>query len=452
MTKKNSLTDERPRFASVLGLGFGDCGKGLFTDFLCRRWQAHTVVRFNGSSQAGHNVVLPSGIHHTFSQFGSGSFIPGTATVLAGPVAVHPTALLIENNIIRRAGVNDALDRLIIDGRCRIITPYHQAAGRLRELRRGADAHGTCGTGAGETVSHSLNHPDEVIYYGDLKHPRTVRAKLEIIRKHLLDDSDETAGYSSTQADYELKILKDNTISDIWLDMISTLLNAVPPASADAVASRCHMPGCVIFEGAQGLLLDEWRGFHPYTTWSSTHADAVDNLADDLSLPEPVNHYGVIRTYLTRHGHGPLPTHDPILNNITEVHNSSDGWQGDFRRGHTDEVLLRYALSNAGSLSGLLISHLDIFDNGNSLRWCSKYKTIDSGDVIEIPSISGHDLKHRMKLTEILKQARPVYDQKPVTSAFSFLKRLAGLTDTPVVFGSYGNTHISVHDDGIKQK
>jgi adenylosuccinate synthase len=71
------------RYVSLLGLGFGDCGKGLFTDHLCGAWQAHTVVRFNGGAQAGHNVVLADGRHHTFSQFGAGSFHAGVATVLA---------------------------------------------------------------------------------------------------------------------------------------------------------------------------------------------------------------------------------------------------------------------------------------------------------------------------------------------------------------------------------
>lgn len=83
------------RLVSVIGLAFGDCGKGLFVDYLCRRWHAHTVVRFNGGGQAGHNVVLPDGRRHTFSQFGAGAFVRGTATVLAHPVVIHPGALLL---------------------------------------------------------------------------------------------------------------------------------------------------------------------------------------------------------------------------------------------------------------------------------------------------------------------------------------------------------------------
>src|SRR5947207_15849013 len=118
---------EAPRFATLVGLGFGDCGKGLFTDALCRRWPVHTVARFNGGAQAGHNVVLPDGRHHTFSQFGAGTFVPGVHTLLAAPVVVHPTALRVEEHFLRRAGIADALGRLTIAAGCRVTTPYHQS-------------------------------------------------------------------------------------------------------------------------------------------------------------------------------------------------------------------------------------------------------------------------------------------------------------------------------------
>jgi adenylosuccinate synthase len=163
----------RTRYASVLGLGFGDCGKGHFIDALTRRWQAHTVVRFNGGAQAGHNVVTPAQAnapsrHHTFTQFGAGTFVPGVRTVLVDPMIIHPTALLVEAEVLSGTGVNDALSRLTIDAQCRITTPFHQAAGRLRELLRGAAAHGTCGVGLGETVRHGLEYPDQEIRYADL--------------------------------------------------------------------------------------------------------------------------------------------------------------------------------------------------------------------------------------------------------------------------------------------
>ena len=119
----------------VIGLGFGDCGKGTIVDHLTRAPGAHTVVRFNGGPQAGHNVVLPDGRHHTFSQFGSGTFVGGVQTLLSRFMLVEPYALLNEANHLVQSGVPDPLDRLWIDKRCAVITPAHQAANRLREGR-----------------------------------------------------------------------------------------------------------------------------------------------------------------------------------------------------------------------------------------------------------------------------------------------------------------------------
>ena len=261
------------RYASVLGLGFGDCGKGRFVDALTRRWQAHTVARFNGGAQAGHNVVNGTR-HHTFSQFGSGTFVPGVATLLLDPVVVHPTALLVEAEALGRIGVHDAIARLRIDARCRVTTPYHQAAGRLREQVRGADAHGTCGVGVGETVRHSLAHPDEVIRYGDL--PGGPLEKLMAARATLLAELSPQCESIAACRD-ELAILRDETLGQRWMLSARALARSCLPASVDEIAARLLMPGCVLFEGAQGILLDEWRGFHPHTTWSSTTAAAVES-------------------------------------------------------------------------------------------------------------------------------------------------------------------------------
>src|SRR3954462_6632482 len=158
-----------PHAILVIDLAFGDCGKGTVVDFLTRHHAAHTVVRFNGGPQAGHNVVTPDGRHHTFSQFGSATFLPGVRTVLSHFMLIEPYALLNEAAHLRSLGVSDALDRLMIHERCPVITPAHQAANRLRELARGQDAHGTCGLGIGQTMQDLLARPESLIYAADLK-------------------------------------------------------------------------------------------------------------------------------------------------------------------------------------------------------------------------------------------------------------------------------------------
>lgn len=423
------------RYASVLGLGFGDCGKGLFVDAIARRWQAHTIVRFNGGAQAGHNVVTPDA-QHTFSQFGAATFVPGVRTLLFDPMILHPTALLAEAQVLAAAGVSDALARLQIDGRCRITTPFHQAAGRLRELLRGSAAHGTCGVGVGETVRYSLEHPEQILRYADLLHVNKARDKLQAIRETLLAEFEPLC---MPDHEEELRVLQSDTIASKWLATAYALARQCPIESEEAIHTQLTQPGTVLFEGAQGVLLDELRGFHPHTTWSRINTATVEQTLMRFDIPAHIDHYGVLRTYLTRHGAGPLPTQDNSLDVLLpELHNIAQGWQGHFRRGHPDAVLLHYALESIGKLSGLLISHMDIFARGVSLKWCHSYQN-DAESLIRLPVPAKPDLDHQQNLTTILLKATPKFDSSLIFSSASFLDHLASVSSLPVMMTSYGN-------------
>ncbi len=438
-----SITAAATRYVSLLGLGFGDCGKGLFTDHLCGAWQAHTVVRFNGGAQAGHNVVLADGRHHTFSQFGAGIFHAGVGTVLASPVVVHPTALRVEEQALRRVGVADAFPRLLIDARCRVTTPFHQAAGRLREWARGAAAHGTCGVGVGETVRQALAAPGDALRYGDLVHRARTLEKLEASRMALRREFADMAP-SHPGAAQELALLADASLGQRWFDAAAPCVRLSPPAGADAIGARLAHPGTVLFEGAQGVLLDEWRGFHPHTTWSTISTAAVEAVLHDAGIEAPVQHLGVLRSYLTRHGPGPLPTHDRALDaRFAEPHNADEGWQGAFRRGHPDAVLLRYALAAAERLDGLAVSHLDAID-GADLRWCIGYRTADGANVASLPFSDELDLDHQHALTQLLQGAQPLYEPHPIGSAQEWVECAEAVSGLPVRFGAFGPTRDTV--------
>lgn len=441
------------RVLSLIGLGFGDCGKGVFTDALSRAWQAHTVVRFNGGSQAGHNVVLPDGRHHTFAQFGSASLIPGVATVLAHPVVVHPGALLVEEAHLRSIGVPDAFQCLLIDGNCRVNTPFHQAMGRLRELSRDTQAHGSCGVGFGETVGHGLLFPEHTLRYADLARPALAMQKLRQIRDDLLAHW-QHSGHSisdTPQALAEWRIFADATLAERWLSAISTLLRQAPPATKEQISARLSRPGTVLFEGAQGVLLDEWQGFHPHTTWSSIHPHAVNAVASSYGLGGKIEHLGILRAYLTRHGNGPFPTADTALATLAEPHNSEQGWQGLFRRGHPDGLLLRYALEITGPLDGLLISHLDVFEKTHQLRWCEAYALPPNSEVLgggqrvdRLPTPARADLAYQAALTAAISQATPIYAPGTLRSAAPLIELLEHTTQSPVWFGAYGPSHTMV--------
>src|SRR5207248_6354838 len=122
----------------VVDLGYGDAGKGTVVDWLCASRPVHTVVRFNGGAQAGHNVVTPDGRHYTFAQFGAGTFHPGVRTHLSRHVVVDPLALVAEADHLVAVGVPGPLGRLTVDRSALLATPYHRAANRARERARGA--------------------------------------------------------------------------------------------------------------------------------------------------------------------------------------------------------------------------------------------------------------------------------------------------------------------------
>src|SRR3954453_22610950 len=145
------------RAVITVGLGFGDEGKGATVDFLTRALDADLVVRYCGGSQAGHNVELPDGRRHTFSQFGAGLFAPtGPRTYLGPNVIIDPEALVREAAHLAELGVDRPFRLLTLHPRCLVTTVWHSLMNRWRELSRGEGRHGSCGQGIGESRSYWL--------------------------------------------------------------------------------------------------------------------------------------------------------------------------------------------------------------------------------------------------------------------------------------------------------
>lgn len=296
------------------------------TDYLVRQLDARLVVRFNGGAQAGHTVVAPDGRKHTFSQFGAGSLVPGVRTHLSRFMVVHPGGLLREAEVLGRdmSGVTVSPDALVT-------TPFHVAANQIRERRL---RHGSCGLGVGETVADSLAFPEDAVRFRDLSSPALLRRKLLRV---------QSRKWSELGPD---PVLESRSLVEEWIDLVGSL----EVAMAEDVFRET-----VVFEGAQGVLLDEWRGFHPHTTWSTCTFDNA--LALLLGYAGEVVRLGVLRSYMTRHGNGPLPTEVDL--GLEEPDNRTGPWQGAFRTGWADAVLGRYALACCGGVDGLAITHLD---------------------------------------------------------------------------------------------
>lgn len=333
----------------VVGLGFGDEGKGTIVDALCAKDDYGFVVRFSGGPQAAHNVVLDDGRHHTFSQFGSGTF-SGTRTILSRYMLFNPFNLIVEADALFPKIGYDPLELLFVSENALVITPYHVEANKLREIARGADRHGSCAQGVGETQRFALEFPEKALRVRDLVtlSEQELADKLFSIRRILTIDVDAQGALAEaslrTARAYK-NLLQERpfrVVTDEWI--------------SSAIKARA----CV-FEGSQGVLLDENRGFHPYTTWATTGPDNAYSLlveAKGTALSD-IETIGVIRTYHTRHGAGPFPT-ELLGMGLEEKHNGWGEFQGHWRTGILDLNMVKYARSVSGPLDYVAVTHMDV--------------------------------------------------------------------------------------------
>ncbi len=339
------------------GLGYGDESKGAWVDFLTREYKSDLTIRYSGGSQCGHNVQLPDGRRHTFSQLGAGTFA-GAKTYLGPQVIVNPYALEKEKAALYEAGVTDIARRLFMHPKCLISTIYHQWLNRLKELARSPDPncstrHGSCGHGIGETRSYWLRYGDDAIFASDLDRPQVLHAKLELLRQRFLAEVEKIADKldHASHMKYNLYALSPSNEAAVLARLAkSNIMCTYAP----------DFNGPVIFEAAQGVLLDEYRGFHPHTTWSTVGPHHALEMVFDMGFDECCL-LGITRTYTTRHGVGPMPTYSKDLTaKLVDRGNPFNEWQGDLRCGHLDIPLLRYAVACCGGeLDGILLSHMD---------------------------------------------------------------------------------------------
>ncbi|MET0417728.1 MAG: adenylosuccinate synthetase [Actinoplanes sp.] len=383
---------------AVVDLGYGDAGKGTVVDALCADRPVRAVLRFNGGAQAAHNVITEDGRHHTFAQFGSGT-LRGVPTHLTRFMVVDPLALAAE-----AAALGNPFSLLTVDGDALLATPWHRAANQRRERERGDARHGSCGMGVGETMAYALSHPSAPRVSDTLSRTR--------LRRRL----------AAVAAD--LGPLPGPALDDV-VDAFLAFGRTVSIVGA-AHTGRLLREGPCVFEGAQGVLLDEWRGWHPYTTWSTT------TFANVAELCPSFRRLGVVRTYTTRHGAGPFVTEDAALD-LPEAHNGVGEWQGAFRTGHFDAVAHRYAVEVAGGIDGLAVTHLDVPSRCPDLKVCESY-VLDGEPWTRIVPGPDRDLDHQASLTARLERARPGVLSRPDDWAGA----LGSLLGAPVVIESYG--------------
>jgi len=319
---------------AVIGANFGDEGKGLMTDFIVNEHKSNLVVRFNGGAQAGHTVVTPDGRRHVFGHFGSGSFA-GAATLLSQFFIVNPMIFKRERQELeKKAPVNLAVT---LDLDASVTTPFDMLINQLVEQKRGDARHGSCGMGIGETIERGEQYVD--IKVSDLANTTALRKTLMGIRDYWVPIRKVQLNLGD---EFDHIIWSEGLIKNYLAD-VKYMLDTTSQKDGHQVLESSFNP---IFEGAQGLLLDQNHEFFPYVTRSNT---GIKNV---LSLVGPLyNEIEVIymtRSYLTRHGAGPLD-HElslPPFKKIRDATNIPNEWQGSLRFAHLDIDLLKKTILN----------------------------------------------------------------------------------------------------------
>lgn len=329
------------RSYSVVGLGWGDESKGCAVDKLCRELPIDLIVRFNGGSQAAHNCVTPEGVHHTFSQFGSGMLANGTVrTHLSRFMLIDPITMMNEEGELS-GKTFQPWGRTTVDPRCVIITQFHKRLNRLREKARGEARHGSCGMGVGVAREWQLKYGDqEILRAGTLLDWVLSLQRLKFFKSLV----EEEFGPESTQG----------------IDMSDVMREFARWKRLVRLRSDVNVLGeskCMVFEGAQGVLLDETYGQAPHNTWTDTTFNNADTLLDEVGVKDRTR-IGCLRTYHTRHGAGPFPTENHSLD-LPELHNGTGEFQGAFRVGQFDFLKARQAIDIVGGIDYLALSHID---------------------------------------------------------------------------------------------
>ncbi len=352
---------------------------------------------------------------------------------------LDPLAMVAEERHLQAIGVPDAFQRTTIDERALIITPFQRAVNRLKELERGDGRHGSCGVGIGETMVDYLEHGQRALFAGDLRDADILRAKLRFLREVNLEKARALRLPDSEPVALERQPLLDPNWSGWLIDAYRDFAGQakiVPGTHLHAILDR---PGAVVFEGAQGVLLDEWNGFHPHTTWSTTTLEYADRLLREAGYSAPTTRIGITRAYATRHGAGPLVTEDPALARaLPDPNNGFGAWQRGFRVGWLDLVMLRYALDVVGPLDGLAVTCLDRLAALPELRVCRRYH-YDTFAVERIArSSTPHALPYQEQITRSLARCRPRLES--VASPAALLELLATELGVPVHLVSEGPT------------
>ena len=330
----------------VIGLGFGDEGKGSVVDYLVKQHylissQPIIVVRFSGGQQAGH-TVFTNNKNHIFSNFGSGT-LRHAPTYWSKYCTFDPVSFLNEYEDLKSISITP---KIFVDAECPVTTPFEKFLNRTIENKK----HGTCGLGVGPTFARENLFRLQV---GDLFFPKILKVKIDLLAKHYAKDY-----HLEDFIDWEYKVKN-------FLLSCEQVISRMELVQQYTFFPKIKEKFTIVFEGSQGLLLDQNIGFFPHVTRSNTGLNNVQKL---LGPQTPLDVYFVTRSYLTRHGNGPM-----VYENEIKIHddpyeiNVHDSLRGEFRKSILSVDLINYALSKqakylSNNSKNLVVTHMDSFD------------------------------------------------------------------------------------------
>jgi adenylosuccinate synthase len=410
----------------VLGTQWGDEGKGKIVDLLTD--QAAVVARFQGGHNAGHTLVV-NGEKTVLHLIPSGILREGVTCLIGNGVVLAPDALLKEIRGLEEKDV-PVRQRLRLSPACPLILPYHVALDQAREAARGKDKIGTTGRGIGPAYEDKVARRG--LRLGDMFYPERFANKLrEVMEYH---NFSLTNYYKVDAVDY------DTVLADC-MEMAKQLEPMV--ANVTELLHQYRERGQnILFEGAQGSLLDIDHGTYPFVTSSNTTAGgaATGSGVGPLYLDYVL---GITKAYTTRVGSGPFPTElfDDVGAHLAKQGHEFGATTGRARRcGWFDAVALRHAVQ-VNSVSGLCLTKLDVLDGLEQVKICVAYKDADGNDASAPVDAEDYEALH------------PVYEQMPGWSestvgaqsidelpvaAKNYIKRLEDLVGAPIDIVSTG--------------
>jgi adenylosuccinate synthase len=409
----------------VVGLQWGDEGKGKIVDLLTTRYDI--VARYQGGSNAGHTVIaekkyvlhlIPSGILHE-----------SCICLIGNGVVLDPQAFIEEIDSLKASGIK--IDgRLLLSARAHLVMPWHKIFDKLQEAQKGKKAIGTTGRGIGPCYTDKVSRTG--IQVGDLLDPERFAERVrEVVEmKNLILTKAYEVEALDAEAIIEQYLAYGTRIKDNIIDTVAYLQKAVEDGKS------------ILFEGAQGSLLDVDFGTYPYVTSSNSTACGVAT-GIGVSMRHLDDILGIIKAYTTRVGAGPFPTElfDKDGEKLAEVGHEFGATTGRPRRcGWFDAVAAKYALS-INDINKMIVTKLDVLDDFDVIKVCTHYKY--KGELLErFP----YDIK-------VLESCEPVYKEYPgwkaVTAdckvyaelpqnARAYLESLEDMLNTPIKIVSVG--------------